>query len=66
MTVIKIKRSTVLSRFGSSLKPGELAYSFVSKKLYIGNPEIGEAALEVGNTTNNAGTEEAEIRIIIE
>lgn len=63
MAIIKIKRSSTRSEFGSTLQPGELAYSFISQQLYIGNPVVGEQALLIGGNSPVIG--EAEINITI-
>lgn len=47
----QIRRSTTQDSPGTILQPGELAYSYLTGRLYIGAAEVGQEAQLVTPTT---------------
>lgn len=45
--IIQIKRSITQDSPGTLLQPGELAYSYLSRQLYIGSAEPNGAAIPI-------------------
>lgn len=62
----QIRRSTTQDNPGTILKPGELAYSYLTGRLYIGAAEVGQPANLISlNTTLANSSKENRLTITI-